>query len=162
MATLIHMKRASRAMKVASGSLLIALSAPLVVPLFHPWRTINCQRQEIDVFTGLRRDTRFLYGIAISRKFQTNLLAPEIIPASIPNARWEEVNTFDLYSRHSPHHAYHSAFSQMHTLGLLWEDASFDSTRREESSSALLHAWQASYNDNIAERYIRNLLENSP
>ena len=139
--------------------LLVLLSAPFVVPLFHPWSTINCKRQEIDILTGLRRDTRFLYGVPISRKFQTTVLAPEIAATSIQNARWKVVNTFDLYTKHSPHHAYHSAFSQMHTLGLIWEDKSFDAARRKDSASALLHAWQASYNDNIAERYIRKLVD---
>jgi hypothetical protein len=108
------------------------LLAPFVVPVFSLWSRINCREQEIDVLSGLRRDTRYIYWIPIDRKVSETLIS-KALSADDPaknSHRWEPVNTFGPYTRHSPHYIYHAAISQIRKLHLIWAEYDFGGVQR--------------------------------
>jgi hypothetical protein len=137
--------------------LIALLLAPFVVPVVSPWSRINCRVQEVDIHSGLRRDTRYLYWIPVAQKIgETSIskaLSTQVSAANLEN--WELVNSFGPYMRHSPHHAYHSAFSQIGQLRLIWDEYHFGFEQRRASAQGLLRDWQNSGSDSTADALIQ-------
>ena len=137
------------------------LLAPFVVPFFSLWSCINCREQEIDVLSGLRRDTRYIYWIPISRKISGTLVSKSLsIDGSTKNPpRWESVNSFGPYTRHSPHYIYHAAFSQISQLQLIWDEFQIGVAQRQASAQGLLRKWQSSGSDLTADAYLQEQMK---
>jgi hypothetical protein len=137
--------------------LISLLLAPFVVPVFSLWSRINCREQEVDVLSGLRRDTRYIYWIRIDRKIsETSISKALSVDASAKNShRWEPVNTFGPYTRHSPHYSYHAAFSQIWQLQLIWDEYESGVVQRQGSAQGLLREWQNSGTDSTADDYLQ-------
>lgn len=137
------------------------LGAPFLVPLFSPWSRINCRQQEIDLRSGLQRNTFFLYWIPIHRRIRDTGLSLELPPAEQKPGQhhWVPVNTFGPYVRNSPHYAYHSALHQVELLAMIWDDLHLDPTQRRETAGKLLHQWQTTGSDSSADGYLSKLTE---
>ena len=135
----------------------IVFLAPFVVPVFSSWSRINCREQEVDVLSGRRRDTRYIYWVPVSREVTntplSEALSSEFLKTALP--RWEPVNSFGPYNRHSPHYIYHEAFSQIRELQLIWTEFEFDAPKRRESAQGLLREWQTAGGDSSADDYLR-------
>jgi len=69
--------------------------------------------------------------------------------------RWEYVNAFGPYVRHSPHYIYHSAFNQIRQLQLIWTEFEFDAMKRRKSAQGLLREWQTTGSDSSADDYLQ-------
>jgi hypothetical protein len=143
----------------AGTAILLLAASPMVVPVFSPWSGINRRVQEIDVISGRLRETRSLFWIPIKRKITTTRLSEAVAgdPRAAGVPRWELVNTFGPYTRHSPHHIYHSAISQVQMLGMVWEEYEFDAGRRRSTALGLLGAWRKGASDSKADEYLRVL-----
>lgn len=137
------------------------LLAPFVVPLFSLWSCINCREQEIDVLSGLRRDSRYIYWIPISRKISGTSISKALsMDESTKNPhRWESVNSFGPYTRHSPHYIYHAAFSQINQLQLIWDEYLIGVAQRQASAQGLLREWQNSGTDSSADDYLQEQMK---
>jgi hypothetical protein len=137
------------------------LLAPFVVPFFSLWSCINCRLQEIDVLSGLRRDTRYIYWIPISRRIRgtsvSKVLSIDKFTKNPP--RWESVNSFGPYTRHSPHYIYHAAFSQISHLQLIWDEFQVGVAQRQASAQGLLREWQSSGSDSSADAYLQEQMK---
>ena len=135
----------------------VLFGAPFVVPMFSLWSRINCREQEVDVLSGLRRDTRYIYWVPVSREVTDTPLsvARSNMPPMMIEPQWETVNTFGPYTPHSPHYIYHSAFSQIGKLQLLWTEFEFDVVKRRDSAQGLLGEWQTIHSDSSADDYIQ-------
>jgi hypothetical protein len=125
--------------------IVVLLIAPFVVPVFSQYSRINCRQQEVDVLSGFRRDTRYIYWVPVNRTISETPLSGALAGCSRPTSKhqWEYVYTFGPYTRHSPHYIYHSAFSQIRQLQLIWNEFEFDAVERRESAQGLLRDWQA-------------------
>jgi len=139
----------------------VLLGAPFVVPMFSLWSRINCREQEVDVLSGLRRDTRYIYWVPVSRKVTDTPLsaARSNVSSTTIEPQWESVNTFGPYTRHSPHYIYHAAFSQIGQLELLWTEFEFDVVKRRDSAQGLLREWQTTHSDSSADAYIQQQMK---
>jgi hypothetical protein len=137
------------------------LLAPFVVPLFSLWSCINCREQEIDVLSGLRRDTRYIYWIPISRKISGTAISKELsVDQSTKRShQWEQVNTLGPYTRHSPHYIYHAALTQIAVLQLIWDEWEIGVTARQASAQGLLREWQTSGSDSSADDYLQKQMK---
>jgi hypothetical protein len=139
----------------------VLLGAPFAVPMFSLWSRINCREQEVDVHSGLRRDTRYIYWIPVSRKVTDTPLsaARSNVSSTRIEPQWESVNTFGPYTRHSPHYIYHAAFSQIRQLELLWTEFEFDVVKRRDSARGLRREWQTTHSDSSADAYIQQQMK---
>lgn len=148
---------ARRRFLIAAAAVLAC--APFVVPIFSPWSRINCREYEIDILSGRKRISRYLYGIPVQRRIEHTIISLQlpmlVSPGRTP--RWQPVNTFGPYVRHSPHYIYHSATFQIRELGLIWDYHEFDTARRQSSARALLHEWQTTGSDTSADSYLIRL-----
>lgn len=137
------------------------LLAPLVVPIFSSWSRINCREQEIDVLSGLRQDTRFIYWIPVSRKVSSTSLskALSVNESETRERHWNHVNSFGPYTHHSPHYIYHSAFSQIKNLEIIWNMFEIDAAEREVTAKGLLHEWQITGTDSSADAYLQEVMK---
>ena len=141
--------------------IVVFLSAPFVVTMFSPWSRINCRQQEVDVLSGLRRDTRYIYWVPVSRNV-TNTHLSDALSGEAPTTnvpRWEFVNAFGPYTRHSPHYIYHAAFNQIWQLQLIWTEFEFDAVKRRESAQGLLREWQTTGTDSSADDYLHEQMK---
>jgi hypothetical protein len=113
------------------------------------------------VLSGLRRDTRYIYWIPVSRKVTDTSLSCALSNGSstMNEPQWESVNTFGPYTRHSPHYIYHAAFSQIGQLELLWTEFGFDVVKRRESAQGLLREWQTTLSDSSGGDYIKDQMK---
>jgi hypothetical protein len=138
------------------------LGIPFVVPFFSPWSAINCRVQEIDLRSGLQRNTTYFYWLPVHRKIRDTSVSLAIgnPPSARGDSHWVRVNTFGPYARNSPHHTYHSALHQTRTLAGLWEEFELDPAARQETARRLLHEWQSSGSDSSADDYL-GLLPNT-
>jgi hypothetical protein len=137
------------------------LVAPFVVPFFSLWSCINCREQEIDVLSGLRRDSRYIYWIPISRKMSDTSVSKALsTDESTKNShRWESVNSFGPYTRHSPHYIYHGAFSQINQLQLIWDEHEIGVAQCQASAQGLLREWQNSGTDSSVDDYLQEQMK---
>ena len=133
------------------------LLAPFVVPFFSLSSCINCREQEVDVLSGLRRDTRYIFWIPISREISGTSVSKALsIDESTKNpAHWESVNSFGPYTQHSPHYIYHAAFSQISQLQLIWDKFQIGVAQRQAGAQGLLRKWQSSGSDSTADAYLQ-------
>lgn len=140
--------------------IMVVLGAPFVVPLFSLWSRINCREQEVDMHSGLRRDTRYIYWIPIDRIVTDTPLSDALSgDPSTTAPRWALVNVFGPYTKHSPHHIYHAAFNQIKQLQMIWDELEFDDMQRRESAQGLLREWQTTGSDSSADQYLRQQMK---
>ena len=139
----------------------VLLGAPFVVPIFSLWSRINCRDQEVDVLSGLRKDTRYIYWIPVSREIVDTPIsaARPNVSSTMIEPQWESVNTFGPYARHSPHYIYHGAFSQIRQLEMLWLEFEFDVAKRRDSAQGLLREWQTTHSDYSVNAYIQEQMK---
>ena len=135
--------------------------APIVAPIFSPWSRINCREQEIDVLSGLRQDTRFIYWLPVSQKVSGTSLskALSVNESEARDRRWNHVNSFGPYTRHSPHYIYHSAFSQIRNLEMIWDMFEVDAAERAATAKGLLREWQTTGTDSSADAYLQEIMK---
>jgi hypothetical protein len=136
---------------------LVLLAAPFVAPA---WSPINCQHQDIDLDTGRARYTQMLYWIPVSVEFKHTPISEglEIVDLDSPDGDWHRVNTFSPGVRHSPHYIYHSALSQAHTLGMMWQDQEYSQEARKEAATTVCELWKQTGRDSGANDYIDSLM----
>lgn len=143
--------------------LVLAIVAPVVLPVFLPWSRIMCEEQEVDLFTAQKRTTRFFYWMPVHRRLEDTAVSRALphhggaLPAGSPRRHWVPVCSFGLYVKHSPHFKFHSAFDQIATLELIWNEYEVSPETREASSCDLLRIWMegngASYWSHYCERF---------
>ncbi|MCW1887164.1 hypothetical protein OKA04_20665 [Luteolibacter flavescens] len=140
--------------------ILAVAGAPFLLPFFMPWSSVNCRDVEIDVNSGKKRESRYLYGIRVGREVSGTLLSAEVADEGKPE-RWVMVNRFGPYLGHSPHYLFHSALHQVQQLALIWDIGDFDAAGRQSSGRGLLREWQATGSDASADGYLRRLFEST-
>jgi len=138
----------------------VLLGTPFVVPIFSPWSRINCRQYEIDIVSGQRRVTRFIYWIPFRRSISDTVVSSTLgAPPVRIEPQWRLTSTFGPFIHHSPHYAFHSAYQQIKMLELIWDDFSFDYSARRESAKELLGRWGSSNSDSAGGDYINELTE---
>jgi len=159
-----------RVVKWGLISLLVAVAFMFVagfgVPLFFPWTEWNCEHQEVDLRTARLRYVKYFMLLKLSDRVVdsaiTRVLPPERLVGVVPE--WRRVNTFSPGVRNSPHYIFHSAFSQIHHLQLIWEMAELPAEVRRKTALHVLALWQHGSRDDLADRYIgglRDLMDES-
>ena len=73
--------------------------------------------------------------------------------------RWNHVNSFGPYTRHSPHYIYHSALHQVRQLELIWDMYEIEPAEREASARGLLREWQNAGTDSSADAYLHEIMK---
>ncbi|HYF51194.1 MAG TPA: hypothetical protein VEJ63_17395 [Planctomycetota bacterium] len=148
---------------VASIAVAVVILPPVLVPLFYPWTAINCRRQDINIKTGQRRDTRMLWYVAVSERISDTPISKLLQGKSVdvaPGDPWRRVNTFSPWDRNSPHHVYHGALSQIREMVLAFELRGTPPEEQVAIAERLLTLWQTGGRSYSANDYLRELLEN--
>jgi len=146
--------------------LLLALTAPILLLIasvlgFFPWSGINCTTQEVDIYSGRIRHSRFLLFVPIERRIEDSALTRALLPEDMAKARteWHRAMTFSPGLRHSPHFIFHSAIHQIRELEDAWQFAAFTPSARRTSAKRVLQLWQKSGSDYGPRDYLRALIE---
>jgi hypothetical protein len=140
--------------------LVVAFVALYVIPTFIPWTPLNCLYEDVDICTGRSRVSWYLAFCKVSERVHetalSRVLPRELIEGVRPH--WERVNTFSPGVRHSPHHRFHGASSQIRDLELLWQNANVDELTKRKMALHLLVLWQFDGSYILAGHYIQGLL----
>jgi hypothetical protein len=146
--------------------LLSALAAPILLLIasefgFFPWSGINCTTEEVDIYSGRIRHSRFLLFIPIERRAEDSALTKALLPEDTASVttEWHRALTFSPGLRNSPHHIFHSAIHQIHELESAWRLAEFTPSARRTSAKRVLQLWQQSGSDNGPRDYLRAVME---
>lgn len=110
-----------------------------------PWTPLNCRYEDVDIRSGRIRHTRYLLYCRISDRIASTALSDALLPTDFDAASpdWRRVNTFSPGVRHSPHHEFHGAISQMEMLRTLCDLVEFTPDARRQSALRLLTTWQS-------------------
>jgi len=151
-------KRSRIVAGVVSATFVILIAGPLLVPLVRPWSRINCTHEEIDLQTGRKRVSRYLWYIRVSRRIEETFLCEIIAPSSTSvTPDWRSVNTFTPWQKHSPHYAFHGALTQVGNLQIILHIYDVPQEQRIEAAKGLLAAWQEADGDDEATIFLQEL-----
>jgi hypothetical protein len=146
--------------------LLLVFAVPILLLVaselgFFPWSGINCTTQEVDIYSGRIRHSRFLLFVPIERRVEDSTLTKALLPEDIATvgAEWHYALTFSPGLRHSPHYIFHSAIHQIRELEGAWQFAEFTPAARRVSAKRVLQLWQQSGRDEGANDYLRAVSE---
>lgn len=141
--------------------LFIAISGIYLWTNIFLWSELNCRHEDVDIKTGRIRHTRYLLYCRVDEKVEdsilTNALPREAVDGVQPD--WRRVNTFSPGVRHSPHYAYHGAFSQIHHLQIIWTMVPFSDEAKRYVAEQVLRIWQSSGSYFRADDYIHRVFE---
>ena len=136
----------------------VLLGAPFAVPIFSPWSGINCRQYEIDIVSGQRRVSHFIYWIPIHRSISDTVVSTTLgEPPVRIDPQWRRTSTFGPFVNNSPHYVFHSAYHQTKMLELIWDEFVFDHSARRESAQELLSRWSSSNSDSSGDDYLSEL-----
>jgi hypothetical protein len=140
------------------ATMAVLAGMPLLLPLISPWTRVNCRDVEIDVNSGRKRISRYLYGVAVSREIsETPLSSAALVPDSPEH--WVLVSRFGPYGGHSPHYVYHSATAQIKRLAMIWDLYDVDPSTRQSTGKGLLREWLDTGSDSSADDYLKRIWE---
>lgn len=112
------------------------------------------RHEEIDIRSGRVRLTSFVLFWKTKQQVVESPLS-QVIPSTTADAPdWHFANTFEGWSRVSPHYAYHSAIAQTRHLAQLWQMVPFSPEAKHQVATNVLKLWQADGGYWSAERYI--------
>ncbi len=140
----------------------LLLAGPWLIPILTPWAALNVQHEEINIKTGQARYSHKLWYIKVSETVEDTLFSEVLAgePVEVANVEpWHMVNTFSPGRRYSPHYAFHGAFAQARTLGMIFELREHNAQRKQQIVRDILKLWQTRGDDSEAERYITTLSE---
>ena len=143
---------------IVFAGMAVLVGLPLLLPLIQPWTFINCRDVEIDVNSGRKRISRYLYGITVGREISETSLSSEVSDPGSPD-HWVLVSRFGPYGGHSPHYVYHSAIAQIKQLAAIWDIYDLDAHYRQTTGRGLLREWQTTGSDASADSYLRRISE---
>jgi hypothetical protein len=146
--------------------LLLGAATPILLVVMSqlgifPWSPINCTSQEVDIYSGRVRNSRYLLFIPVRRTVEDSALTKALLPEDTASAKaeWHRVMTLSPRMHHSPHYIFHSAIHQVQNLELAWQMASFTSGARRKSAQRVLQLWQQSGRDDGADAYLQAISE---
>lgn len=149
----------TRSLRTWTPWVLVALiGVPIALCLVGviPWTPVNCEYQDVDISSGRLRFTRCFFWIPVRQQVEdsalTKFLAPEDLGRAPPE--WRRVNTFSPGVRHSPHHRYHGAVSQIESLSGLWDLSQFTPGARRASARRMLELWRRGGSYFAASEYL--------
>lgn len=146
--------------------LLLLVTTPILLLIasqlgLFPWSGINCTTEDVDIYSGRIRHSRYLMFIPIQRSVEDSTLTKALLPEDIANARteWHQALTFSPGLRHSPYYVFHTAISQIDELNKVWHMAQFTADARRASAKRLLQLWQQSGSVAGAREYLQAISE---
>jgi hypothetical protein len=124
--------------------LLLLAAFPLSEAGLFPWSGLNCWTSEIDVYSGQRRYTRYLYWIPTQTSIYDTAITKELTPENLKGlpTKWYLVNTGSPQIHHSPHYRYHGAWEQIRDLEDLWKRTGATKESRRFTAIQILRLWQ--------------------
>jgi len=140
---------------IAVGGLLL-LALFYVGSLTAHLSPLNCWHEDVDIYSGRTRYTRYLFWIPVKVHVDETAISLALIepPHSIPE--WHRVNTFSPGIHHSLHYYYHAAINQITHMERIWSLGEFSDDARKESARQLLKRWQNS-GTSSADEYVEQL-----
>ena len=142
--------------------LLVAVVVVVFVPsLVAPWSRLHNEEQEIDLYSGRARVTRYFLYRQVGQDVHETPLSEAIAKNGRPDSgeKWVMVNIFQPGVRHSPHFRYHGAFGEANTLAKLWESYDCDAEARAKSGRQLLRAMREGGSYFVGGDYLHLLRE---
>lgn len=124
-----------------------------------PWSRLNNEEQELDLYSGRARFTRYFMCCQIKQEIRETPLS-EVLGISTPTneEKWVYVNIFQPGISISPHCIYHGAFFQIDKLGKWWSVGNLDQSAQMKTSRQLLQVWREGGSYFAADHYF-NILE---
>ncbi len=147
----------SRRKKVIAISSIVLLALFVVYyPYLFAWSEMCCQYQEVDIKSGRLRFTRYLFYCKVSEHIEESIFSKTLLPEDLVKKQpdWNRVNTFSPGLRHSPHHAYHGAISQIKNVDLIWKLRQFSPEAKRKAVQRVLFLWQTGGNYFAADEYL--------
>lgn len=114
---------------------------------------------DVDIKSGRTRHTRYLLNFKVSERIEDSILTETLgeFPEGV-QPDWRRVNTLPLGAKHSPHHVYHGAVSQIYMVGMIWQLFPFSDEAKRQVARTILGKWQADGNCFGVGQYIKNVL----
>lgn len=129
--------------------------------LVAPWSRLNNEEEELDLFSGRARFTRYFLYCRIRQDVRGTPLSEALAAGGGPGSgeRWVKVNVFQPGVSNSPHFIYHGAFFQIGELARYWETGNFDRKARAKTARQLLRVWRDGGSYHAARPYFEHLVE---
>ncbi len=136
----------------------VGLILPAVNIAFQKWPKLGGELHDVDIITGRIRETHYLLYCKLSEKVEDSLLTRTIgqFPDDV-QPDWRRVYTLPVLGRHSHHHLYILAISQIRQVDIIWQLCSFSDEAKKHMAQAILTKWQTDGKASGAEEYIRHV-----
>lgn len=122
---------------------LVVLGLAYLYPIFFAWSGLCCWTEEIGLNTGRKRSRSYLFWTRISETESPTWLSSMLnTHPSLPENRWEPVNTMSPGVSFSPHYNYHGALAQIRELEMCCEQLSLSPNARLQLAEALINHWR--------------------
>jgi hypothetical protein len=123
---------------------------------FVQWSPLNCSNQDVDINTGRFRHQRYLVWICINERIEESLLSRTLDPAET-SPIWQRCTTVSPFVNYSPNYHFGAAPSQVKSLGMIWDAATFSLEAQKQICKSVLYLWQTGQYAGAADEYIESL-----
>lgn len=137
----------------------VAYIIAAMIGLIAPWSRMNNTEQELDLFSGRARTTRYFFHCRISQETLDTPISKALASTSGGESKekWVFVNIFQPGISNSPHFKYHGAFFQTNRLTKWWEMGNFNAEARAKTARQLLRVWRDGGSYQAADHYFEQL-----
>src|SRR5262245_54527345 len=107
------MSQSTKLRRLLRWAPLLVMAAPILLIIaselgFFPWSRINCTTQDVDIYSGRIRHSRYLLFVPVERKVEDSALTKALLPEDTASIRadWRRALTFSSGLRNSPNYFY--------------------------------------------------------
>ena len=139
----------------------LAIAAPaiaLALALAFPgWSKLNCWTWEIDINSGDKRYTRYLFWTEISSRIEETWMTAALSEHKQEEREWHRVVTLSPNRRNSPHYSFHGALSDLRSTGQFLDYMDADEETRTQIALGIRKRWKEAGRDDTAGRYLQDI-----
>jgi hypothetical protein len=132
-------ERHHTAVRVVIALLAAAVVVVVFLPsLIAPWSRLNNTEEEMDLYSGRVRTTRYFLWMQIARKIDETPMSKALGDDANPQERWVRTATFQPFRHVSPQYVHSRAPCAIVRLAAIWKKHGFTAEARGKTARQLL------------------------
>jgi hypothetical protein len=142
--------------KIIALPLLLGVLVFFYTSFINPWSRINCWTNEVDIYTGQKRYTRYIAFFPTKREI-TNTWVSESLKEEQKERQWRTTSTLTPTTKHSPNYSFHSALADLNSFSFIIDHDLIEKDALPLVAQNVLKLWKEHDSDYEAGQFLMSI-----